>query len=515
MRLRILVSAVWILFILIGVSLFSQFRLEGYEGDHKGRKLVSSALSKGPYFGFYIAKALEFERMNPRLSNFAYTIPEVFSDNGSARINPLQKNARIFGERRKKLLSQIEEGVALINSSGFTFDSTDLCKNLEYLTGLESPQAYLLLAPKGVTVEAIKLGYSWGTEKGPELARGREVQEALFVPEPSELQKIENVPWPTTEQIQQATGIEAVFGLSAMNEVLEQAFFKEEVLWLNTSAPPKLDAKLTPDIAKINEIRERFYWLRFKNIAPIIHEMRRVKDSYEIACLKTAHEITTEIFVKIMSTIKPGDNESLVHAIFDYELESKKNSGMYSDLAKSFGTIVTSGRNTSIIGYPRSNREIKDGDLVLLDAGVAYNGYCADITRVWPVNGRFTPRQREIYSIVLEAQKRGIATMKPGSSSVDARAQAYKLYKEHNLQRWAFGRNCHQLGLNVHYRLGFERYRPFEPGVAVVFEPLLMIQDEGIGIRIEDGILITETGHEIMTGPPKEIEEIEALCSKK
>jgi Xaa-Pro aminopeptidase len=489
MRLRAIILSFWFLFILTIAYPFSQFNLECYGRDHKG--------------------------MNPHPADNECKTLEVFSDNGLARIEPPRKNAPIFENRRKKLLSQIEEGIALINSSGVSFDPPALCKNLEYLTGLESPQAWLILAPQGITVEGISHGYPWATDKGSELGRGREVQEALFVPEPSERQKMYNVPWPTIGQIRESTGIEAVYGLSAMNDVLENAFFNETVLWLNTSTSPKLNENLTPEIAKISEIKRRFYWLQLKNIAPLIHEMRRVKDSYEIACLRTAYEITTEIIVKIMRTIKPGDNESLVHAIFDYELESKVNSGVYSDLAKSFETIVAAGRNTSIISYRAANQEIRDGDLILIDAGVAYNGYCADITRVWPANGRFTPRQRELYSIVLEAQKRGIATMKPGATSVDVRAQAYNLYKEHNLLRWAFGRNCHPLGLNVHDRPGLDRYRPFKPGVALVFEPLLMIQDEGIGIRIEDGVLINETGHEVLPGPPKEIEEIEALCSKK
>ena len=152
---------------------------------------------------------------------------------------------------------------------------------------------------------------------------------------------------------------------------------------------------------------------------------------------------------------------------------------------------------------------------MLIDSGLVCNGYASDITRTFPANGRFDPRQRQLYEIVLEAQKRAIATMKPGSTQMIAYQAVYEHFKRHNLERYGFGVCGHAVGLNIHDANGatrMDRDQPFEPGVIVVIEPFLALPEEGIGIRIEDGVLITETGHELLAGPPREADEVEALC---
>jgi Xaa-Pro aminopeptidase len=165
-----------------------------------------------------------------------------------------------------------------------------------------------------------------------------------------------------------------------------------------------------------------------------------------------------------------------------------------------------------------NNQVIQDGDLVLIDAcGIDYQGYFSDITRTFPAHGRFTPRQRELYEIVLEAQKIAIATMKPGSTAQDAHRAVYEHFKAHGLETYGFGMCGHPVGLNVHDANGaasWDRDQPFEPGVVIVIEPFLAIPEEGIGIRIEDGVLITEDGHEMMPGPAKEVDEVELLCRR-
>jgi Xaa-Pro aminopeptidase len=222
------------------------------------------------------------------------------------------------------------------------------------------------------------------------------------------------------------------------------------------------------------------------------------------------------VFEKIMRALKPGVNESLGAAMWDYEtaIRGSEVSGKSLDLSPA-SIIVAAGKNAATAHYIANNQEIQDGDLVLIDAGLVYDGYASDITRTFPANGRFTPRQRQLYAIVLEAQKEAIATMKPGSTQMVAHQAVYEHFKKHNLERYGFGVYGHAVGLNIHDANGatrMDRDHPFEPGVVIVIEPFLSIPEEGIGIRIEDGVLITETGHELLAGPPRETDEVERLC---
>ncbi|MBW2369781.1 MAG: aminopeptidase P family protein, partial [Deltaproteobacteria bacterium] len=296
-----------------------------------------------------------------------------------------------------------------------------------------------------------------------------------------------------------------------------EALLRSELLWVNVGTRPSFTKPLSNDLIQLNTIRERFLWVRFKNIAPLIHEMRRIKDPYEVDCLKIAFEIHKSAFEKIMKTLKPGENESLGVAIFDYETGSRGPdvTGRSLDAYES-NIIVATGGNSAIPHYMDNNQDIKDGDLVLIDSGVDYKGYCSDITRTFPANGRFTDRQKEVYAIVLEAQKRAIETMKPGATARDAHFAVYETWKKHGLEKYGYGTCGHPVGLNIHDANGWrsDDDKPFEPGYVLVIEPLVMMPEEEIGIRIEDGVLITETGCELLAGPPREIEDVEALCSR-
>jgi Xaa-Pro aminopeptidase len=407
-------------------------------------------------------------------------------------------------------MTQIDEGIALISSPGVTVDPTLWDKNLFYLTGLSSRDAVLLLAPRGVRVDW------WETRTGPQVGRGQKVREILFVEESSDFARVLEGERPSLEAIRQAAGVDRVYGLSRLNDILADALMSEEVLWVNLPARPDLNQPPPATVALLNAIRERFVWIRFRNLAPMIHAMRRVKDSYEVECLRRAFQIHTEVFEKIMRALKPGVNESLGAAMWDYEtaIRGSEVSGKSLDLSPA-SIIVAAGKNAATAHYIANNQEIQDGDLVLIDAGLVYDGYASDITRTFPANGRFTPRQRQLYAIVLEAQKEAIATMKPGSTQMVAHQAVYEHFKKHNLERYGFGVYGHAVGLNIHDANGatrMDRDHPFEPGVVIVIEPFLSIPEEGIGIRIEDGVLITETGHELLAGPPRETDEVERLC---
>lgn len=422
----------------------------------------------------------------------------------------------IYAERRARLRSQIDRGIAWINSGGDSFDSGH-CRNVEYLTGVRSPAACLVLAPRGILVEGIAHpGHLWCTDEGAEYGRGKRVTEALFVEQPHDRYQgtVVQRPLPTLEQMRASTGIPAVYDLAIMDEVLREALMDEEVLWVNTSRIPDLDRPVPPDVVRINAIKERYYWLQFKNIANQIHAMRLVKDAYELECLRTAYQITKEIIEVLMRTIKPGDNESRVVGIFQSEIKSRIDEGENVDLAISFGPIVTAGKRASTNNNWASNGTINDGDIILIDCGVSYKGYSSDISRAWPANGKFTPRQREVYNAVYEGQKRGLETFQPGSTCARARAVVYEYYQQHGLERFGLGRNCHPVGLDTEdaYYFGYGDYPAFQPNQVWAFEPMLMIPEESMGIRLEDGVLITETGHKLFPAPASDADSVEALC---
>ncbi|MFX0000138.1 MAG: aminopeptidase P N-terminal domain-containing protein [Candidatus Hodarchaeota archaeon] len=415
----------------------------------------------------------------------------------------------ILRNRRKNLMKKMESGVAMITKSASSPDSLLSDKNLQYLSGISNEDIILLLSPKGLKIDIFE------TQQTPELGRGRIVNEVLFLRELSEREKFVDGESEAIENVKEKTGINTIKSLSKFPEILMRNLMSESLFWGNIAARPKLEMPITPNTMKINEICQRFPWIRFQNIAPLIHQMRWIKDPYEIECLRHAFQIHSEIFEKIMRSLTPGVNESLGKAIYDYEIsirDPKLVSGNWHDQYKS-NIIIAAGKNSAIGHYMDNNQEIKDGDLVLIDGGVEYKGYSSDISRTFPANGKFTDRQKELYSIVLEAQKKAIAIMKPGTTQRDAHNAVYETFKKYGVDKYGYGTCGHPVGLNIHdANSWFMNDNPFEPGVVIVIEPFITVPEEGIGIRIEDGVLITADGVEILPGPPKEIKEVETLC---
>lgn len=422
-----------------------------------------------------------------------------------------QNPTDLYIARRKRLVEKIGDGMVLINSSGPAPDPMLWDRNLQYLTGLDDRQAYLLIAPGGVMVDRLE------TCGGPELMRGRRVHEILFVQARSEQETFMDGAGSSLDDIKRRAGVDRVYSLSKMEATIKTALMYADTLWLNTPNAPGFDQPLDRHLTLINQLRERFYWVRFENIAPIIHQMRFVKDAYEAASLREAFQAHTEIYEKIMRTLKPGDNETLGQAIFDYEVGVRGLASMGVEHYHA-GIIVASGPNSAVPHYMDNNREIEDGDLVLIDGGVCVNGYFSDLTRTFPANGRFSPHQRELYEITYEALQAAIAIVKPGTTLLDVHQTVYNVFDRYGLAQYGYGNCGHPVGLSIHDphgRYADDREQPFEPGVALVIEPFLMLPEEHFGIRIEDGVLVTETGYEVLPGPPKQIDRVEALCQSQ
>lgn len=269
---------------------------------------------------------------------------------------------------------------------------------------------------------------------------------------------------------------------------------------------------------------------------PWVHEMRLFKSPEEIAILRRAGEISALAHTRAMQVCRPG--------MFEYQLEGEIHHEFNRHGARfpSYNTIVGGGENGCILHYTENERELRDGDLVLIDAGCEYQGYAGDITRTFPVNGKFTPAQRAIYDIVLESLDTSLRLFRPGTSIQEVTGEvarimvsglvkldilkgevdqliadnAHRAFFMHGLSHW-LGLDVHDVG---HY--GPDRSRTLEPGMVLTVEPGLYIAPDadvppeyrGIGIRIEDDILITENGNENLThSVVKSADDIEALMA--
>ncbi|MCE7737676.1 MAG: M24 family metallopeptidase [Candidatus Heimdallarchaeota archaeon] len=263
------------------------------------------------------------------------------------------------------------------------------------------------------------------------------------------------------------------------------------------------------------------------------HQIRSVKSDGEIQICESAAEISSQAITKAMKYTKPGINEYQIEALIDFEF---RNSGAQRP---AYQSICGNGANATILHYVENNQELQDGKLILVDAGAQYEDYCADITRTWPVNGKFSDPQKRVYQLVLKVQKDCIARVKPGVKFWDINNHAIeqltrglielgilegevdKLIENKDYRRFYMHSLGHWVGLDVHDTSRFRTDQEIlKPGLYVTIEPGIYIPDEedipsefrGIGVRIEDDVLVTETGNRVLTANVvKEIEDIEAI----
>jgi Xaa-Pro aminopeptidase len=254
------------------------------------------------------------------------------------------------------------------------------------------------------------------------------------------------------------------------------------------------------------------------NVAGPVGELRQIKSPGEIALLTKAIELSIDAHFEAMRMMRPGVHEYEVAARMEYV---HKRGGSE---VEGYAPIVGSGFYSTVLHYNEVGKRIEDGEVIVLDVGASYSGYSADITRTLPASGKFTPRQREIYEIVLGAQNAVLAALKPGmtmggdgpnslgriareyinSHGKDMNGQPLGQYFIHGLG--------HHIGLNVHDP---GPPRPLEPGMVITIEPGIYIPEEKLGVRIEDDVLITETGYKLLTARlPRTIEEIEKVMAE-
>jgi len=263
------------------------------------------------------------------------------------------------------------------------------------------------------------------------------------------------------------------------------------------------------------EIKNKYPQVTIKNLSSKIAPLRMIKSEQEIAEMQKAIEITIGGVKSLMNNAKAGMKEYELEAYFEFECKTRG----VKDLA--FRTIAATGKNATILHYVENNSELKDGDLILFDLGAQWNLYNADITRTFPINGKFTNRQKEVYEAVLRVNKAVIEKIKPGVDSKELNTWSRDLIAEEciklgiikekeEVSKYYWHSIGHSLGLDTH-DLGMQgRDFTFAEGMVFTVEPGIYISEESIGIRIEDDILVTKTGCEVLTkNMIKEVNEIE------
>ena len=320
---------------------------------------------------------------------------------------------------------------------------------------------------------------------------------------------------------------------SLMPELLEGA----KNIYYSMSSPCGLDKRINAwvDQIRLNTRAGAEPPQNLLSLDSIIHEMRLLKSDEEIEVMKQAAEITTEAHIRAMKAVKPG--------MFEYQLEAEYLYAFNKNGARApaYNSIVGGGNNACILHYVENNSELKDGDVVLVDAGCEYKYYASDVTRTFPVNGSFTEEQKQIYSVVLEAHKQSMDQLQPGNKWNLAHEKSVEVIVEGLIDlgiiksskqeaidtgeysKFYMHRIGHWLGMDVHDVGSYKQdgdWRDLEPGMVMTIEPGIYILDslegvedkwKGIGVRIEDDVLVTKEGFEVLTPDiPRSIEEVES-----
>ncbi len=327
------------------------------------------------------------------------------------------------------------------------------------------------------------------------------------------------------EEATKASGIKNIFWMDEFDSMMRAVILMSENIYLTLNENDRnSNSFLTKDIAFAKQMMERFPLHHFERAAPITQRLRSIKQPLEIETMKTAVGISEKMFNRVLKFIKPGITEYEIEAEVIHEFLRNGAAG------HSFTPIVASGKNGCVLHYIDNAGVCNDGDLLLLDTGADYANYASDMTRTFPVNGKFTPRQKEVYNAVLRVMRGATAMLKPGVMLMEYHNEVCKLMEKELIdlklltldeiknqdpawpafKKYYMHGTSHFLGIDVH-DVGM-RYEKMQAGMTFSCEPGIYIPEEGIGIRLENEILITETGCiDLMAHIPIEADEIEAL----
>jgi Xaa-Pro aminopeptidase len=423
----------------------------------------------------------------------------------------LPLNAELFIQNRKRFVEKMDKGaIAIFNSNDELPSNGDAIHrfkqnaDLVWLTGIEQEDTMLILFP------------------GNPDPKYREV---LVLVRPNELKEKWDGHRLRVNEATAISGISTIVWLDVLDGLLQPWIHLSNTIYLNTNENDR-KASLVPvrDYRYAKMMRQRYPLHNYKRSAIILKELRAIKTALEVEVIQKAIDITETAFRRLLSFIKPG--------VMEYEIEAELVHSFLSQRAtgEAYGSIIASGDRARTLHYVENNRECKNGEMILMDFGAGYGNYCADLTRTVPVNGKFTSRQKTVYNACLHLHQYAASILKPGISIIDytekVGGEATIIFQKIGLLKKADIKNedkenrayrkylyhgiSHHLGIDVH-DVG-TRTEPVKAGMVFTIEPGIYIEEEQMGIRIENNFWITKNGNkDLMKNIPITVDEIESL----
>lgn len=430
----------------------------------------------------------------------------------------------MYAARRKALLETIGSGVMVIPAAPVAIRNNDVeheyrqGSDLYYLTGFDEPESVLVLSNRDGALRSV-----------------------LFLRDRDPERETWDGPRLGVERAVETLGVDEAYSIRVFDEKLPDLLENHRRVHYRIGLDRRFDERFLRAMDALRPRARRGVEVPSEIVDPgvSLHEMRLRKEEAELALMRRAGAITREAHLAAMRAAKPGR--------FEYEVEAEllRTFRAHGSERPAYGSIVGSGPNATILHYRKNDRRLEEGDLLLIDAGAEYGYYASDVTRTFPVSGRFTPEQRAVYEVVLEAQLAAIEAVRPGvtlesihdvavGKLLDGLLELRLLEgdREQLLEQGAYKafymhRTSHWLGMDVH---DVGRYhtqgapRPLEPGFVLTIEPGLYIATNapvdarfrGIGVRIEDDIVVTPTGYENLTHDiPKRVADVEAVLAAR
>ena len=428
-------------------------------------------------------------------------------------------NLSTYAARRQAFLKQMGDGIAIFPAAPTSIRSQDVeyryrqNNDLYYLTGFPEPESLCLLSPNHDKEQFILFVRPRDKEK--ETWTGKRFG---------------------VEGAQEFFGVDAAYTIEQLDEVLPEHLLAAEKIYYGLGRDERLNTKILDFVnqGRLQRPRSGHGPVALIDPSDLLHEMRLFKTPQEIDLMRRAITASAAAHHAALHETRPGMHEYEIEALLEYHFRRNGAEG------PAYPSIVASGANATILHYISNDQQMQAGDLLLIDAGSEYACYCSDVTRTFPVGREFSAPQKEIYSLVLTAQKHAIEMIRPGIGFDDVHQRATEILinglrdlgllsgstesilEKGDYRQFYMHRTSHWLGMDVHdvgkYRVGDES-RTLEPGMVLTVEPGLYIAADadvpaayqGIGVRIEDDVLVTANGHDVLTGAiPKEIDDIEA-----
>jgi len=422
-------------------------------------------------------------------------------------------NQELFTNNRKNFVSRLKPWSIAIFHSNDEFprngDQAFLFKqnpDFFYLTGIDQEQSVLVLFPD---------------------CPNPLYKEVLFLRQTNEHIAVWEGHKYTKEEAKAASGIASIYWLDEFDVILHSIINYAEHVYINTNENDRYSHTVPyRDLRMYESLRSKYPLHKYERSALILRDLRVVKSPIEVALTKMACEITRDAFVRVLKFVKPGVTEYGIEAEISHEFLRQRATG------HAYSPIIASGKNAIVLHYTENNQVCHDGDVILFDFAAEYANYNADMSRSIPVNGRFTKRQLDVYNAVLRVMRAATKLIVAGTVWNEYHEEVGKLMttelislgllKKHEVEKqdpkmplykkYFMHGTSHHLGLDVHDFAS--RYKPFEAGNILTCEPGIYIPEEGLGIRIENDILVTSQGNaDLMADIPVEAEEIEEIMN--